>query len=265
MFAGLAYWGLTATSALTLRLLSTFRELGIYSVSMSVAGAAAIIQTVFTVIWAPVVYKWVANDADMSRVDRVARQGVAVVSAAFVMFGMFSWLLDYVLPSQYVEVKYLVVCSIAQPLLYTLSEVTAVGVSIMRRTMLSLWSTLAALLANLGLNLMLVPRFGASGAVVANAIAFLIFFVGCTESSVFVWRRFPRVKLYVFTTGAVVLSVLTVALGPTIGWLSNAIWFATLPLVIWAFRDEWRVVARLLLKAFSDLRKEDRASWSRTG
>jgi len=265
LFSGLAYWGLTATSALTLRSLSTFRELGIYSVSMSVAGVAAIIQTVFTVIWAPVVFKWVANDADMSRVDRVVRQGLAVVTAVFVMFGMFSWLLDYVLPSQYVEVKYLVVCSIAQPLLYTLSEVTSVGVSITRRTMLSLWSTLAALLANLGLNLMLVPRFGASGAVVANAIAYLIFFVARTESSVLVWRRFPRFKLYVFTTGALVLSVLTVALGPTIGWLSNAIWFATLPLVIWAFRDEWRVVARLLQKAFSDLRKEDRASWSRNG
>lgn len=254
IFAGLAYWGLAATSALTLRSLSSFHELGIYSVSMSVAGIATIIQSIFSIIWAPVVYKWVAYGADMSRVDRVARQALAVVCGAFVIFGMFSWLTDYILPSQYIEVKYLVLCSIAQPLLYTLSEVTCVGINIARRTMLSLWSTVAALLANLGLSLLLVPELGASGAVIANAVAYLVFFVARTESSAFVWRRFPRVKLYVFTTAAIVLSVLTVILGPMVDWPFSVVWLATLPIVFWAFREEWRLLWGVLQKGVLDLR-----------
>lgn len=61
IFSGLAYWGLIATSAIALRSFSTFSELGIYSVTTSIAGVAAIFQSIFTVIWAPIVYKWVAE------------------------------------------------------------------------------------------------------------------------------------------------------------------------------------------------------------
>jgi O-antigen/teichoic acid export membrane protein len=168
---------------------------------------------------------------------------------------MLSWLIDYALPSQYAEVKYLVMCSIAQPLLYALSEVTSVGINIMRRTMLSVWSTLVAFLTNLGLNLWLVPSFGASGAVVANAIAFLVFFVARTESSAFVWRQFPRVKLYVFTSAAIVLSVLTVILGPMTGVFFSVIWAIALPLVVWVFREEWRLVLSSFRRGILDLRK----------
>jgi O-antigen/teichoic acid export membrane protein len=242
LFSGLAYWGLTATSALMLRTLSTFRELGIYSISMSVAGVAVIVQSIFTVVWAPVVYRWVADGADMSRVDRVARQALALVVGVFWIFGVFSWLIDYLLPAQYFAVKYLVLCSIAQPLLYTLSEVTCVGITITRRTMLSFWSTLVALLVNFGLNLLLVPGFGASGAVVANAIAFLVFFVARTESSVMVWRPLPRIKLYLFTGAAVTMSVVTVLLGPVTRLPISFIWLASIPVVAWAFRGEWRVL-----------------------
>ena len=245
IFAGLAYWGLSATSALALRTLSSFRELGIYSVAMSVAGVAIIFQSIFSVIWAPVVYKWAANGTDMSRVDRVARQALAVVCGIFVLCGIFSWLADYVLPSQYAAVKYLVMCSIAQPLLYTLSEVTGVGIGITRRTMLSLWSTVAALLANLVLNILLVPSLGASGAVIANALAYLVFFLARTESSAYVWRRLPWVRLYSFVIIAISLSVLTVTFGPTTGNLYSVIWLAALFPVLWAFRNEVRTVIHL--------------------
>jgi len=182
----------------------------------------------------------------MSRVDRVGRQALAVVSAVFVLVGTFSWLIDYVLPGQYSAVKYLVLCSIAQPLLYTLSEVTSIGVNITRRTMLSVWSTLLALLANLGLNYLLVPAHGASGAVIANALAYLIFFVARTESSALVWRHFPRVRLYVSVTALTALSVLTVIFGAATGWLFTFLWLAILPVVAWAFRQEWRDIVGML-------------------
>lgn len=254
IFAGLAYWGLSATSALMLRSLSTFHELGIYSVSMSVAGVAIVVQSIFSIIWAPVVYKWVASGVDMSRVDRIARQALAVVCAIFVTVGVLSWLIDYALPSQYMNVKYLVLGSIAQPLLYTLSEVTCIGINVTRRTVLSLWSTIAGLLCNLGLNWLLVPGLGASGAVIANAISYLVFFVARTEASRFVWRQFPRWKLYVFTTGAVTLSIVTVIYGPMIGWPLNLMWLLASPLILWSFRKEWRELIWMFKRSTSGIR-----------
>ena len=238
IFSGLAYWGLVATSSVALRSLSTFSELGVYSVTTSIAGVAAIFQSIFTVVWAPIVYKWVAAGVDVSRIDSVARQALAMVCAIFLACGVFSWLADYLLPSQYSAVKYLVLCAIVQPLLYTLSEITCVGIGISRRTMLTIWVTVAALCANVLLSLWLVPLYGAAGAVVANAVAYLVFFVARTEASAFVWRQFPRARLYVFTSMAVALAVGTVALGGKLPFHYALVWLALAPVVIWCFRAE---------------------------
>lgn len=238
IFSGLAYWGLIATSSFALRSLSTFAELGIYSVAMSFAGVATIFQSIFSVVWAPIVYKWVAEGTDLTRVDGIARQALAVVCGIFVVCGLFSWLTDYVLPAEYINVKYLVLCAIVHPLLYTLSEITCVGIGVSRRTMLTVWVTLAALCTNVLLNLWLVPAHGAAGAVMANAVAFVVFFVFRTEASARVWRKFPRVRLYIFVSLAVIFSLATVALAPTLPFHYALVWLALLPVVAWCFRAE---------------------------
>lgn len=236
--SGVAYWGLTATSALVLRMQSSLGELGVYAVTSGFASAAAIFQSIFTIVWAPTVYKWVSQGVDMSRVDAVARQAIAVVCAIFVLAGCFSWLTDYVLPTHYLNVKYMVLCAIVPPLLYTLSEVTCVGIGISRRTTLTVWVTLSALACNLLLSWWLIPTHGAAGAVVANAIAYLVFFVARTEASAWVWRQFPRVRLYVFTSLAVALSVATVALGGKLPFHYALVWLALAPVVGWCFRAD---------------------------
>lgn len=238
IFSGLAYWGLVATSSIALRSLSSFTDLGIYSVTMSFAGVATIFQSIFIVVWAPIVYRWVAVGKDLSCIDGIARQALTVVCGIFVMCGIFSWLTDYVLPAQYAQVKYLVLCGMVQPLLYTLSEVTCIGISITRRTMLSVWVTLAALFTNVVLSLWLVPTYGAAGAVIANAIAYVVFFVARTEASAYVWRQFPRARIYAFVCLAVALSVGTIALGPTLPFHYALVWLALLPVSIWCFRAE---------------------------
>lgn len=246
IFAGVAYWGLDATSSLALRSLSTLPELAVYSVSMSFAGVGVVFQTIFTVLWAPMVYKWVAEGVDMTRVDGIAHQALAVACAIWVLCGSLSWLADFVLPAHYAQVKYLMVCCIGQPLLYTLSEITCVGIGITRRSMLSLWSTVAALVVNVAASIWLVPAHGAAGAVAANAVAFLVFFVARTEASAYVWRPFPRARLYVFVSTAVGLSIATLALGPGSRFHMGLIWLALLPVVVWFFRAEWMSMYRIL-------------------
>ncbi|MGH8157425.1 MAG: lipopolysaccharide biosynthesis protein [Rhodanobacter sp.] len=246
IFAGVAFWGLDATSTLALRSLSSLSELAVYSVSMSFAGVGVVFQTIFTVLWAPLVYKWVAHGVDMRRVDHIAQQALAVVCVLWVLTGTFSWLADFVLPARYVQVKYLMLCCIGEPLLYTLSEVTCVGIGITRRSMLSLWSTIVGLVANVAISVWLVPTYGAAGAVVANAIAFLVFFIARTEASAYVWRPFPRARLYAFVITAVGLSIATLVFGPGAPVHFSFVWLAMLPVVLWCFRAEWTVMYRSL-------------------
>jgi O-antigen/teichoic acid export membrane protein len=262
IFAGVAYWGLDATSSLTLRSLSTLSELAVYAVSVSFAGVGVVFQTIFSVLWAPLVYKWVAHGVDMSRVDHVAQQALAVVCAIWVLCGAFSWMADFILPDRYLQVKYFMLCCIGQPLLYTLSEVTCVGIGITRKSMLSLWSTLAALIVNIAIGVWLVPKHGAAGAVVANAVAFLVFFMARTEASAYVWRPFPRARLYVFAGGGVALSIGTLVLGPVAPVHFSLVWLAMLPLVLWHFRVEWLGMYRSLHSA---VRSEGLPLWAGRG
>lgn len=238
IFSSLAYWGLAATSSIVLRSISSFSELGIYSITTSIAGAATIFQSIFSVVWAPIVYKWVADGIDLTRIDHVARHALAVVCTIFLACGIFSWISDYILPAQYAIVKYLVLCAVVQPLLYTLSEITCVGIGISRRTVLTIWVTVAALCTNVLLSLWLVPVHGAAGAIMANAVSYLVFFIARTEASAFAWRRFPRGRLYVFTGLSVTFAVATAALAPTWSFHYSLMWLALTPVVVWYFRLE---------------------------
>ena len=207
IFTGLAFWGLSATSTIALRTWSTLDELAVYSVASSFAGAALVFQAIFSVVWAPTVYKWSAQGADMQVVDKIAKQVLGVVCAIVLLCAAFAWVLDYVLPAHYASVKSILLCMLMQPLLYTLSEVTGVGIGIERRTILSVWVTLAALATNAMLSYCLVPTLGATGAAISNATAFTVFFIARTETSARVWRNFRRGYLYVTTLALLGLAI----------------------------------------------------------
>ena len=194
--SGVAFWGLTAMDRVFLRSLSTFEELGIYSISVSFAGAALVFQAIFSTVWAPVVYKWAAEGVDPSRIKKVIEFVVLFVVLIWSLAGVFSWLLLIVLPPNYERVQYVLLAAMAYPLLYTLSEATGVGIGIKRKTMFSLLATVSALLVNAIANWLLISSYGAAGAAIGSAIAFLVFFVIKTESSAILWVRFESKKMY---------------------------------------------------------------------
>lgn len=213
VFSGLAYWALTATSTIMLRAQSTMAELGVYSVVSSIATVAAIFQSIFTVVWAPTVYKWVHQGVDMAKIDIIAQQALSIVCLIFAAVGTFAWMTDYLLPPLYSSIKYLLACAVAPQLLYTLSEITCIGIAITRRTTLTIWITIIALLTNILLSMYLIPDYGATGAVVSNALAYFVFFVGRTESSARVWLPFRRLKIYLYLMLVIILGILIAFLG----------------------------------------------------
>lgn len=239
IFSGLAYWGLTATSTFALRTFSNLEQLAVYSLANNFAGAAFIFQSIFTVVWAPTVYKWLSQDVDMAVIDKVAQQALAVVCAVVALSGSFSWICDYLLPSQYSEVKYILISMLLPPLLYTLSEITCVGIAIQRRTIYSLWITLTAFVTNLCLSYFLVPKYGAAGAAASNAVAFTIFFIARTEVSIWIWRKILRHSLYIYIGALLIGSIATLVIGPNSAINIHLLWSGSIIWVVIAFRTQW--------------------------
>jgi O-antigen/teichoic acid export membrane protein len=245
--AGVVYWGLAASSTIALRIYSGFSELGIYAMAMSIAGVGAIFQSVFATIWMPTVYKWNASGIDIDKkVERVRDALLSVVVMVFVLAGCFSWLLEYLLPSAYSQVKYIVICCLAQPLLFTLSESTVVGINLTRKTHYGLLACLLALIASVAVNIALVPAYGARGAAVAQAAGFFVFLVARTEASARLWRAGPRKKFYLSVLVIVCGAALTALYGAALPVHYSIAWAALVPLVLVVFRHEYAAIWNLV-------------------
>lgn len=253
IFGGIAFWGLTAVDKVFLRTMASFEELGVYSVSVSFAAAAMILQSVFSTVWAPTVYKWASKGEGLENVHKVTRYVLALVVILFSAAGLLSWIVELFLPVEYSEVQWIVVSCLGYPLLYTLSESTAVGIGISKRTAFSMLSAIIAFSINSLGNWLLIPEFGAGGAAVSTCFSFWIFFLLRTEFSIFLWQPMPRLILYGFSTLVVFGAILFTLYGSQLGSMMVGFWLSVLMVAAKVFKEEFKVA---IYFAFSILRRK---------
>lgn len=246
ILGGLAFWGLTAIDKVFLRTLASFEELGVYSVSVSFAAAATILQSVFSTVWAPTVYKWASAGTGLENVHKVSRYILALVVLGFALAGLLSSVVTLFLPDNYAAVQWIVVSCIGYPLLYTLSETTVVGIGISRRSSFSMLAAVAAFAINLGGNWWLIPIYGAAGAAVSTCVSFWVFFFLRTEFSIYLWKPMPRLLLYTFTLSVVSGAVVFTIWGEALQSWMTAYWLVVLGCWGVAFRAELREVVSLI-------------------
>jgi len=241
ILGGVAYWGLTAIDKLFIQHYASYEELGVYSVAVGFAGAATIIQSIFSTVWVPIVYKWIADGEDLSKVDMVREYLLFVVIFVFIMAGLFSWVVGYLIPPEYGRVPYILVVCLAAPLFYTLSETTVVGLGVTRNSKLSMLASVLAFVFNVIGNYLLVPEYGAEGAAVSTAVSFWLFFVLRTELAIYVWQPIKRFKLYSLTFLALFLSIGFMVYGAGDARLFVCIWLVFL--IVFLFMNKYVLVA----------------------
>ncbi|MBF0803990.1 MULTISPECIES: lipopolysaccharide biosynthesis protein [unclassified Neisseria] len=193
---GLAYWGFTSIDRFLLKELAGLSELGIYSMAVSFGAAALIVQNIFSVIWAPMVFRWVNENTHLDKIGGIAATMADLVAALICIVGIFSPLVTWVLPEKYAPVQFILLSSMLFPLLYTLTEVTGIGINVSRKTWLVTVFSLTALLVNAALLYVLAPALGAKGAAISTAVAFWVFSVLKSEASARLWLPLPRAGIY---------------------------------------------------------------------
>lgn len=211
LIGALASWALNMSDRLFLRHYSGYNELGVYSIAMSIAGVVTIMATIFNTIWAPVVYKWVSTDeVDYNKIDDITEYLLMIMFFLTSFSGLFSWVIPFFLPNQYAPVEALIVACVVGPLFYTLSETTAIGIAIVRKTSLLMIASIIAMVINILGNYILVEKMGSVGSAISLATSFWIFFVVRTEFSKRVWRNMPTKKIYFITFIMLILSILSI-------------------------------------------------------
>lgn len=252
ILGGLAFWGITAMDRVFLRSYSTFDQLAIFSVAVSFSSAASIIQSIFSTIWAPMIYK-IADDKEkgINLVRTASSYMLILVVFLFCLGGLFSWVVDLLLPAEYRDVKYIVIACIGLPLLYTLSETTVVGIGISRRTVYSMLASLLALVVNLISNYFMVPKFGAGGAAVSTCFTFWVFLILRTEFSIISWNKIPRFEMYIFTGACVVGASIGALYGDI---LRNELIFYWLLVLFFLILRNWSALRKIKMSSLSELK-----------
>lgn len=241
LMSGVAFTGLIGVDRFFLKSMSTLEELAYFSVAVSFSGVAVVFQSIFSTIWVPIVYKWVEDGVKSIKIERVMGGITFFMLAVWALAGVFSWLIPYILPRNYENVQYIILSSLAYPVLYTITEATSIGVNIMRKTMFTLLSTVIALIVNIILNYYFVSDYGALGASLSSAVAFFVYFLLRTYYSfnVYIWFNYTKGWLLV----PVFISASFLPLTPLVEFVSY-IYTSLLVLLVWVYRFELRLYYR---------------------
>ncbi|QEY25155.1 lipopolysaccharide biosynthesis protein [Neisseria zalophi] len=235
---GLAYWGFTSVDRFLLKELSGLSELGVYSMAVSFGAIALIFQNIFSVIWAPMVFKWVKEKTNLDKIGSITESMTDLIAALICIVGLFSPLVNWILPEKYAPVQFILLSSMLFPLLYTLTEVTGIGINVSKKTWLITVFSLTALLCNLGLLYALVPIAGARGAAISTAISFWLFSILKSEASIRLWQPLPRIKLYGSTFLCLAVCLLYTYYGTSQNYYFFAVlWLAALILLLFKNRN----------------------------
>jgi O-antigen/teichoic acid export membrane protein len=223
-------------------------EAGLYSLGVKFAQAVNVLVRGFQLAWPPLAYS--IRDDDEARRFYATVVTLFVAGCSFVVAGMWifsRWIVRALAAPKFFDSYEVIGLIAAAVTLYALYLVLVVILGRTGRTEFNLPAAIAALVVNVGLNLLLVPRLEIVGAALALVASYLVV-LGLMY--VFTQRLFPvpyewgRVLRVVFTVAAIVgLAELFTPTEGAVGLLLRAALFAAYPLTLFAtgfFSDEER-------------------------
>lgn len=201
VLTSLISWLFTSFDKIALKQWSTFTEIGLYSAAFKIVALLLVLQGSFTTFWTPVCYEKFEKDPnDLVFFERTSR----IISIAMFSLAILSIvgkdLIIFLLGNEYREASNIMPFLVFMPIMYTISETTVIGINFYKVPKWHLLISTVSCIANIMGNWILVPTFGAKGAAIATAIAYILFFTLRTQISL---RYYPvnygLKKLYTMT------------------------------------------------------------------
>lgn len=174
IFAGLAYWIFGSMDRWMLAQMADTTQVGLYSISFKFAGIVMFINSAFGQAWSPMAMK-VRRDYCTYR--EIYSSILTLLFFVLVLIGMLIALfskeiLILITPMEYWLAAPIMGTVVMGAVLSGTTQVTAVGISIKRRTKLFATAAWITAIVNFTLNWILIPHYGAFGAGLATLISY---------------------------------------------------------------------------------------------
>lgn len=182
-------WVLEGIDKIAIREYSTYQELGLYSAAIKIIAVLSVLRTGFINFYAPVsIEKYESDETDTVFFGDMS----LIVGFCTILLGALiivcAPLIILLLGREYLSALTIMPFLVFIPIATILTDVTGRGIGFKKKTYWNIYITLFPGLINIGLNLLLVPKFGAKGAAISTAISFLIYFAFKTKVSTFLYQ-----------------------------------------------------------------------------
>lgn len=163
---------------MTIRVLGSYADVGIYSSAIVLANLFSIISTTFCTIWSPLA---IENYEKRPEDRSLYINGHNIITVIAFFAGLTLILLKDVLVvflgEKYREAACLLPFLLFNPIMVTVSETTVLGLYFERKSKLQIMPSLVACMTNLMGNFIFVPMIGIKGAAISTGCSYIIFFV----------------------------------------------------------------------------------------
>ncbi|HEY0327416.1 MAG TPA: polysaccharide biosynthesis C-terminal domain-containing protein [Allosphingosinicella sp.] len=176
VFAAAAYWVFGSMGHWLLSAFTDIEQVGIYAIGMRFALVIGFVITAFAQAWSPFALRMYGEDPDYlanwSRVFSLWFFVLALIGLALALFA--PEMMRVLTPPQYwAAAPVLAVASVAQ-VFYGTVQLTVLGISVAKRTILLTYAAWIAAAANVAVNLALIPLLGPVGSAIATLVAYLV-------------------------------------------------------------------------------------------
>lgn len=166
-----------ATDKIFLNFYCTYKEVGIYSSTLSIVHIFSLVQSTFNTLWAPTAMEHYKKNSEEKSLYEKANQIITVIMFAIgITLILLKDFFSLLLGDEYREAAFILPCLIFNPIMYTISETTVNGLVFAKKSGMQVLVAIGACCTNIVANIVLVPVLGSRGAAISNAISYIVFF-----------------------------------------------------------------------------------------
>jgi O-antigen/teichoic acid export membrane protein len=156
--------------------LGNYKELGLYAAAFKLVSILNIIQASFTTFWVPLSNKKFQESKDNKQFfsDMFNLISFLMISLGFALI-IFKDFLSLFFGRDFSGAIYIFPMLVFIPIMYTISEVSVVGINFYKKSKWQIIISLIVCIANIFGNILLIPYFGAKGAAISTGLSYILF------------------------------------------------------------------------------------------
>ncbi|MDQ2715863.1 MAG: polysaccharide biosynthesis C-terminal domain-containing protein [Chloroflexota bacterium] len=169
-------WVLQLSDRYLLSLFGSLAQVASYAVAYNLGGVLSVVVLApFTLAWPSASYA-IAKRDDAPQVFQLVFRWYSIVLlfAAFALSLVSTVVLDLFFPVSYRSAGAIIPIIALSTMFYGLYTIFTLGISIRRKPWFAVVFTTVSALANVALNIVLIPRFGAMGAAISTLLAYVL-------------------------------------------------------------------------------------------